>query len=519
MLKKRLMAKKSIAQIQNEANHCEFKRTLGKWNLLSLGIGCIIGAGIFSLTGAAAANHAGPAIMLSFICAGFACAFAGLCYAELASVLPVSGSAYTYAYATLGEVFAWIMGWLLVLEYGLAASTVAVSWSGYLVSLLMSFNITIPPELTTAFGEAVKVPIPATQQLWIAKGYSFNADSQMLNTSGAIVVGLFNVPAFCGIWAVTMLLVGGMKESANVNNVIVAIKMFVILAFISLGAFYINVDNWTPFIPEYDPTANKGEGGYGLSGVFRAASIIFFAYVGFEAVSTAAAEAKNPQKDIPFGIIGSLLVCTVLYMFVAAVLTGLVDYRLLSVPDPMAVAVDAIGLKWFSLVIKIGAVAGLSSVMLVLLFGQTRIFYTMSKDGLLPQIFSKVHPKTQTPWINTLLVGLVVSIGAGLLPIEKLGDLVSLGTLAAFSIVCFSVLWLHYKEPNLERPYVVPYKPFVPIAGILACGGLIYSMISAMSNDTKIQFVVFLAIGAVLYVAYGIRHSAMIEKNNYIKER
>jgi basic amino acid/polyamine antiporter, APA family len=509
MRKARLLAKKSIAQIQSEAEQSEFKRTLGKWNLLSLGIGCIIGAGIFSLTGAAAANHAGPAIMLSFICAGFACAFAGLCYAELASVLPVSGSAYTYAYATLGEVFAWIMGWLLVLEYGLAASTVAVSWSGYLVSLLMSFGVTIQPELTTAFGEVVKVPIPATQELWIAKGYSFNEANQMLRQSGSLVTGLFNVPAFCGIWAVTTLLIAGMKESANVNNAIVAVKMFVIIAFIALGAFYVDPENWTPFIPEHDPAANGGEGGYGLSGVFRAASIIFFAYVGFEAVSTAAAEAKNPQKDIPFGILGSLVVCTILYMFVAAVLTGLVDYRLLSVPDPMAVAVDAIGLKWFSLVIKIGAVAGLSSVMLVLLFGQTRVFYTMSKDGLLPKMFHKVHPKTQTPYINTLVVGAVVSLGAGLLPIEKLGDLVSLGTLAAFSIVCFSVFWLHIKEPNLERPYNTPFKPFIPLAGIATCGGLIYTMVSTMHSDTKLQFLVFLTIGAAIYLCYGMRHSKL----------
>ncbi len=507
MLKKRLMAKKSIAQIQGEAETSEFKRTLGKWNLLSLGIGCIIGAGIFSLTGAAAANHAGPAIMLSFIIAGFACAFAGLCYAELASVLPVSGSAYTYAYATLGEVFAWVMGWLLVLEYGLAASTVAVSWSGYLVSFLMGFDIIIPPEFTTAFGEAIKIVNPVNQELFMAQGYGFTEKGAMLDAMGQPMVGIFNAPAVAGIFAVTSLLIVGMKESANVNNVIVAVKMFVIIAFITLGAFYVDADNWTPFIPE-----NEGEGKYGLSGVFRAASIIFFAYVGFEAVSTAAAEAKNPKKDIPFGIIGSLIVCTVLYMFVAAVLTGLVDYRLLSVPDPMAVAVDAIGLKWFSVLIKIGAIAGLSSVMLVLLFGQTRVFYTMSRDGLLPKFFHKIHLKTQTPWINTMVVGALVACGAGLLPIEKLGDLVSLGTLAAFSIVCFSVLWLHYKEPTLERPYVVPFKPFVPIAGILTCGGLIYSMVSTMHDDTKLQFGVFLAIGAVIYAVYGFKNSTMNNK-------
>jgi APA family basic amino acid/polyamine antiporter len=504
MLKQKLMAKKTISQVQQEAANHTLKRTLGRWNLLSLGIGCIIGAGIFSLTGAAAANHAGPAIILSFICAGFACAFAGLCYAELASVLPVSGSAYTYAYATLGEVFAWIMGWLLVLEYGLAASTVAVSWSGYVVSFLMGFEIVIPPEFTTAYGETIRIANEAHRPFFVAQGYSFTDTGLLLNAAGEQVKGIFNIPAFAGIWAVTLLLIRGVKESANINNLIVAIKMFVILAFIGIGIFYVNVDNWTPFIPE-----NEGDGKYGWSGIFRAASIIFFAYVGFEAVSTAAAEAKDPQKDIPFGIIGSLLVCTVLYMFVAGVITGLVDYRLLSVPDPMAVAVDAIGLGWFSFMIKIGAIAGLSSVMLVLLFGQTRVFYTMSNDGLLPAFFHKVHPKWQTPWLNTLIVGAVVSLGAGSLPIEKLGDLVSLGTLAAFSIVCFSVLWLHYKEPQLTRPYHVPCKPFVPLAGILTCGGLIYSMVSTMHDDTKVQFIVFLVIGAALYLGYGIRHSAM----------
>lgn len=476
----RCLAKKSVAQIQQEASSHQLSRSLGKWNLLSLGIGCIIGAGIFVMTGAAAANHAGPAIMLSFVLAGFACAFAGLCYAELASVLPVSGSAYTYAYATLGEVFAWIMGWLLVLEYGLAASTVAVGWSGYVVSFLAQIGVEISPIYTHATGAIVKL------------------------ADGSEAEALFNLPAFAVVWAITILLTLGVKESANVNNVIVAIKMFVIIAFILIGVFYINTDNWAPFIPE-----NEGAGKYGVSGIFRAASIIFFAYVGFEAVSTAAAEAKNPQKDIPFGIIGSLLVCTLLYMCVSAVLTGVVNYRELSVPDPMAVAVDAIGLKWFAFIIKIGAIAGLSSVVLVLLFGQTRVFYTMSNDGLLPQFFSKVHPKTQTPYINTLVVGAAVSLGAGLLPIEKLGDLVSLGTLAAFSIVCFSVFWLHIKEPNLERPYNTPFKPFIPLAGIATCGGLIYTMISTMHYDTKLQFLVFLGIGAALYLGYGMHHSKL----------
>ncbi len=473
---KQMLVRKSIAQIQYEAKTHSLKRTLGKWNLLSLGIGCIIGAGIFVMTGTAAAQYAGPAIVLSFVFAGLACAFAGLCYAELASVLPVSGSAYTYAYATLGEVFAWIMGWLLVLEYGLAAATVAVGWSGYLASFLRDIGIFIPPQLSAATGALVTL------------------------ADGSKAEAIFNLPAFLGVIAVTLLLTLGVKESATVNNVIVVIKVSVILAFIALGIFFINSDNLTPFIPE-----NEGPGKYGFDGVLRAASVIFFAYVGFEAVSTAAAEAKNPQKDMPFGIIGSLVVCTIIYMAVAFVLTGVVHYSQLNVPDPIAVAVDAIGLGWFSFLIKIGAIMGLSSVMLVLLYGQTRIFYTMAKDGLLPSFIAKVHPKYHTPYLNTLMVGAVVSIAAGTMPIGQLGDLVSLGTLCAFAIVCMSVLYLHYKEPGLVRPYSTPFKPFVPLLGIAFCGYLI----AQMPWSTFVQLKLFFLVGVLIYLFYGRRHSLL----------
>ena len=472
-----MFIKKSVARIQQESQAHALKRTLGRWNLLSLGIGCIIGAGIFVMTGTAAAQHAGPAIIFSFILAGLACAFAGLCYAEMASVLPVSGSAYTYAYATLGEIFAWIMGWLLVLEYGLASSTVAVGWSGYVVSFLNGFGLIIPPELTQPYGHVVTL------------------------ASGDTITGLFNLPAFVGIMMVTTLLVIGVSESAKVNNVIVAIKLAVIVAFIGIGVFYVNPENWDPFIPE-----NTGvDGEFGWSGIFRAASIIFFAYVGFEAVSTAAAEAKDPQKDMPFGIIGSLFVCTLLYIAVALVLTGVVKYTALNVPDPMAVAVDAIGLEWFSLIIKIGAITGLSSVMLVLVYGQTRIFYTMSKDGLLPKFFCKIHPKFQTPWINTMLIGIVVACAAALTPIGVLGDLVSIGTLAAFMIVCISVIYLRYKQPDLHRPFRVPFMPWLPIAGVLANGYLICSMPLA----TFIQLKWFFLAGLLIYFLYGRRHSVL----------
>lgn len=467
----RYFIKKSVERIQSEAQSSGLKRTLGRWNLVSLGIGCIIGAGIFVMTGTAAANHAGPAIVLSFVVAGFACAFAGLCYAELASVLPVSGSAYTYAYATLGEVFAWAMGWLLVLEYGIASSAVAVGWSGYLVSFLKEFGVIVPAILTAPPGEMVKL------------------------ADGSMVEAMFNLPAFVGILMVTLLLVIGVSESAKVNNIIVLIKMAVIVAFIAIGVFYVDVDNWIPFIPE-----NTGvDGEFGVSGILRGASIIFFAYIGFEAVSTAAQEAKDPQKDMAFGIIGSLLICTALYMAVSLVLTGVVHYTELKVADPMAVAVDQIGLGWFSFIIKLGAVMGLSSVMLVLVYGQTRIFYTMSRDGLLPKFFCKVHPKFQTPHLNTILVGVVVAFAAALTPIQQLGDLTSLGTLAAFMMVCVATLYLRKKEPNLHRPYKVPFYPITPILGVLSCGYLV----AQLPWSTFVQLKIFFVVGLIIYFGYG----------------
>jgi len=473
----RLFIKKTVQRIQEESQSSTLKRSLGRWNLVSLGIGCIIGAGIFVMTGTAAAHHAGPAIVLSFVIAGIACAFAGLCYAELASVLPVSGSAYTYAYATLGEVFAWTMGWLLVLEYGISSSAVAVGWSGYVVSFLKDLDILIPAHLTAPPGVMVAL------------------------LDGTSVEGVFNLPAFIGIMMVTILLIIGVSESAKVNNVIVAMKLAVIVAFICIGVFYIEPTNWQPFIPE-----NTGvDGEYGVSGILRGASIIFFAYIGFEAVSTAAQEAKDPQKDMAFGIIGSLLICTVLYMMVSAVLTGVSHYSTLGVADPMAVAVDTIGLGWFATIIKIGAITGLTSVMLVLVYGQTRIFYTMSRDGLLPMAFCKVHPKYHTPYLNTAIVGIVIAFAAALTPIQQLGDLTSLGTLAAFVIVCMSTIYLRVKEPGLHRPYKVPFYPFTPILGVLSCGYLI----AQLPMSTFIQLKLFFLLGAVIYLVYGLRKSRL----------
>ena len=488
----RYFIRKSVESIQRDSSQHALKRTLGKWNLVSLGIGCIIGAGIFVMTGKAAADHAGPAIMLSFVFAGIACALAGLCYAELASVLPVSGSAYTYAYATLGESLAWIMGWLLILEYGLAASTVAVGWSGYVTSFMAkNMHIPIPPIWTAAYGEIVKLP------------------------DGGTVTALFNLPAFLAVMAVTTLLYVGVSESAKVNNIIVGIKVAVVMAFIGIGAFYINTANWHPFIPDVVHSAIPGgEDKYGMSGVVRAAGIIFFAYIGFEAVSTAAQEAKDPQKDMPFGILGSLTICTVLYILVCAVLTGIVPYTKLSVPDPMAVAVDAIGLGWFSILIKIGAITGLSSVMLVLIYGQTRIFYVMGRDGLLPGFFCKVHERLKTPYINTWLVGTSVAFVAALTPISILGDLVSLGTLSAFIIVCFSVRYLRMTQPDLPRPFRTPGYPVVPLLGIAACIYLVHDIPALVYQRLAGWFI----LGVVIYVGYGQFHSRLAHADN-VSER
>jgi len=523
----RLFIKKSISQIQREAAHSGLKRSLGPLNLMSLGIGAIIGAGIFVLTGQVASANAGPAIMISFVIAGIACALAGLCYAELASTMPVSGSAYTYAYGTLGEIFAWIMGWLLVLEYGVAASTVAVGWSGYVVSILHDFGISqqIFPMIQYAGGEGPQWATPLVQ---------------MVQSDGAAaafpMTGTFNLVAAIGIAAVCSLLVLGVSESANINNVIVVIKVIVLLTFIAVGVSYVNPDNWVPFIPE--PTGQAGQ--FGIGGIFRGAAIIFFAYVGFEAVSTAAAEAKNPSKDVPIGILGALFICTLIYMAVAAVMTGVVPYLELASPAPIAVAIDRMGLEWadlpitladgspmnaISFLIKIGAITGLSSVMLVLCYGQTRIFYTMARDGLLPRAFANVHPKFRTPWIGTILLGIVIAIAAAFLPISILGDLVSLGTATAFSIVCLSVIYLRVKHPELPRPFRVPGGVWTAGAGIAACLFLasqnLIPMFQHAAEDNPLPLMLlggYAAVGAVIYILYGFWNSKLAKGIDIVED-
>lgn len=471
--------RKSVEAIiaANNAEGDGLKRALGWVSLIGIGIGGIIGAGIFVLTGSAAAEYAGPGVMISFALSGLACAFVALCYAELASLIPVSGSTYTYTYVTLGEIFAWIIGWDLVLEYGAGAATVAVGWGGYFNSALHGFGVYLPPELTMAYF----------------------AEPAIHGVTQTAVQGVFNVPAAAIILLLTAILALGTRESSLFNNIIVAIKVLVVLAVIFFGAGHVDVANWSPLVPE-----NAGEfGHYGWSGVLRGASVVFFAYIGFDAVSTAAQEAKLPSRDVPIGILGSLVICTVLYIAVAAVATGIVPYKELGVPDPIAVAMDRTGIAWISWVVKFGALAGLTTAMLVLLFGQTRVFYAMAQDGLLPPLFARLHHSWRTPAISQALVGVLTALTAGLLPLGILHNMVSIGTLAAFVLVCGAVLYLRRSSPGLHRPFRAPGIPVLPILGILSC----LALMLALPLDTWIRLLVWMGLGLVIYFLYGVRHA------------
>jgi basic amino acid/polyamine antiporter, APA family len=501
-----LLATKPLEMILDEsaeAGEHSLKRALGATNLITLGIGAIIGAGIFVLTGAAAAQYAGPAIVLSFILAGIACVFAGLCYSEFAALIPIAGSAYTYGYATLGEIFAWIIGWDLILEYAFGAATVASGWSGYVNSFLQDYGIHLPPSLTATPGTDMVMYNNRWERLAtiLPTLKAHGVDPATLTH----VRGSFNLVAFIGIVAVTAILIVGIQESANFNSAIVIIKVAIVLTFIAIAAGFllkhpdIAARNWHPFIPP-----NTGEfGHYGWSGIVRGAAVIFFAYIGFDAVSTAAQEAKRPQRDMPIGILGSLVICTILYILVAGLLTGVVSYTTLNVPDPVAVGIDHTGVRWGSILVKLGAIAGLGSVMLVMLLGQSRVFYSMSRDGLLPKWAGTVHPRFRTPWISSITVGIFVAIFASLIPIGILGELVSIGTLLAFVIVCAGVWILRVRRPDLARPFKTPWVPFVPIMGILVAG----LMMVSLPLDTWLRLIIWLAIGMVIYFGYGRYHS------------
>jgi len=514
-----LFRKKSVLELQDDAEKDKsLKKALGPVDLTTLGVGAIIGAGIFVLTGQAAASYAGPGIVISFMLAALACGFAGLCYAEFAAMIPIAGSAYTYSYTTLGEFFAWFIGWDLILEYTFCAATVAVGWSGYCVSFLQTLGITIPPTLMAATGtklvflskdiiQTLQIHIP--QGWYPLSGYMGDLERAAIPlTAVQTATAVFNLPAFIIVALITLLLVRGIKESATFNAVIVFVKVAIILVVIAVGFAFVKPANWFPIVPP-----NTGEfGHFGWSGVARAAGVIFFAYIGFDAVSTAAQEARNPQRDMPIGIMGSLVICTVLYILVSLVLTGVVHYTKLNVPAPIAIAIDYMGMPWLTWAVKIGAIAGLSSVVLVLMMGQPRIFYSMSRDGLLPPIFHKVHPKYQTPYVTTLITGVTVALIASFFPIGLLGELVSIGTLAAFVLVCASVLVLRYKQPNLPRPFRAPWSPFTPIAGMAFC---LYLMVG-LPPDTWIRLGVWLAIGYAIYFSYSIKHSKLRGRENEV---
>jgi len=483
-----LFRRRTVSDLQSEAHgDAGLKRVLGPVNLTALGVGAIIGTGIFVLTGTVAAQNAGPAVILSFVLAGVASVFAALCYSEFAALVPVAGSAYTYSYATLGEIFAWIIGWDLILEYAVGAIAVSIGWSGYLVSLLNSLGIHLPPQWTSAHGTLVTL------------------------ADGSQAAAICNLPAVFIVFVVTSLLVVGIKESATFNNIIVVIKLTVVLAFIAGAAHAVNPANWHPFIP-----ANAGSfGHFGWSGVMMGAGVVFFAYIGFDAVSTAAQEAKNPQRDMPIGIIASLIICTVLYIAVAAIATGVLPFSELDVPDPIAKVADhaGMGLKLggvavMPLFIKLGAIAGLSSVILVMLLGQSRVFYSMSRDGLLPPFVNKVHPRFKTPWLTSIITGLAVSVFAAWLPIREAGSLCSIGTLLAFVIVCVSVLVLRIREPHHARSFRTPWVWFVAPAGAVSSLVLMFSL----PWPTWERLIVWFAIGMVIYFGYSHRNSRLRAK-------
>jgi APA family basic amino acid/polyamine antiporter len=479
-----LFRKKNISDAlrESEGFNGGLKRTLSATSLVTLGIGAIVGTGIFVITGQAAADYAGPSLTISFLISAVCCVLAGLCYAEFASMIPVSGSVYSYSYATTGEFLAWFIGWDLVLEYLFACSSVAVGWSGYMLNMLEGWGITVPAHIASA------------TFVYGIDGWAF---------SGSII----NFPAVFIVGIVTAFLIGGVRQSALVNNIIVAIKVGVILLFVGFGISYIDVSNWTPYIPE-NVSGNFGE--YGWSGILRGAAVVFYAYLGFDALSTTAQETRNPQKDMPKGILISLVICALLYVAVTAVLTGIINYKELHVDAPIALAVDRVGegLSWLSPFIKLGAIAGLSSVILVMMLGQSRIYYAISNDGLLPKVFSKVN-RRGVPFNATIFASIVTGLTAGLFPLDVLSELVSIGTLMAFTIVCLSILILRKTQPGLHRPFRTPFVPFIPLLGAAVC---LVQML-ALPLSTWLRLAGWTVIGFVIYFLYGKNHSNLNKKD------
>jgi APA family basic amino acid/polyamine antiporter len=473
-----LFALKSIDRaIQESERENQLRRTLGPFSLIALGVGAVIGAGIFTLTGVAAANFAGPAIVISFVLAAIGCVFAGLCYSEFSTMIPIAGSAYTYAYATMGELIAWIIGWDLVLEYCVGAATVSIGWGQTLVALLQTFGINLPAKFIASPFQPIKLP------------------------DGTLVHGIINLPAVFIVVTVSVILILGIRESAGINTIIVFLKVSVVVTFIFIGWKYISPANHIPFIPP-----NTGHfGNFGWSGIVSGAGVIFFAYIGFDAVSTAAQEAKKPQRDMPVGIIGSLLVCTVLFILYSYVLTGIVNYKDLNVAAPLSLALLKIPIPWLSTAMNLAVLAGLTSVMLVMLLGQSRVFYSMSRDGLLPKLFSSVHPKFRTPWRCNLVLMVFVGLFAAFAPIAVVGEMTSIGTLFAFVIVCAGILIMRRTHPFIPRPFKTPLVPLVPVLGIIAN----LFLMSGLGWSNWARLIVWLAIGLVIYFSYSRKHSVV----------
>ncbi len=506
-MKNQIWAKKSVEQYEDDIRHSGLKRSLGKWELTALGIGAIIGAGIFVMTGIGAKEHAGPALVLSFIVAGLGCGFAALCYAEFASFLPVEGSAYAYSYAAVGELFAWIIGWDLILEYAMASSAVAVGWSGYVVKFLNLFDIKTPLWLVTDYwsGKALVDKHELVGDLSpLTNAYS--------NYTFPTVFGVpfaFNLPAFLIILVVTYVLVKGIKEASSANNIMVFIKLGVVLFIIIVGFMYVDAQNWDPFIPEriwIKTSSGQDQEAYGWVGIFSGAAYIFFAYIGFDAVSTQAGEAINPQKDVPTGVITSLIICTLLYILVALVVTGMVNYKDLDIAAPIAGAFGDKGLSYAVFIISIAAIAGLTSVLIVMLLGQSRVLYAIAKDGLLPSgFFAAVHPTFKTPYKTTILIGFIVAVVAAFTPIDSIAKMVNIGTLLAFVMVCSAVWLMRFKEPSRPRPFRVPFISFIAPMGIL----FNLLMMVYLGWENWVRLLGWLAIGFVIYFLYGKKHSKL----------